>query len=262
MGLLLKNGDHYRTEPSAAPLLSSDAPNTILPMLLHSGRMWKTWSSLTEIAKETGRPEKPSSENRSKEDLRAFIGAMRVIGATLADPIVSTINSGNARFLLDVGGGPGIYTIAFLRASNGLKATLFDDPAVLEMARANLASAGLLDRVTLAPGDFYKNDLPSGHDLALLSAIIHQNSLKQNIDLYRKVHAALIPGGRLIIRDHVMKPNRLHPVAGALFAVNMLVATEGGGTYTFEEIEAGLKEAGFVRIKLLQETHGWVGRGI
>ena len=71
------------------------------------------------------------------------------------------------------------------------------------------------------------------------------------MDLYRKVLAALEPGGRLVIRDHVMKPNRVEPAMGAIFAVNMLVNTPGGGTFTYEEIEAGLVEAGFVRPRLI-----------
>jgi hypothetical protein len=63
----------------------------------------------------------------------------------------------------------------------------------------------------------------------------------------------LKPGGRLVIRDHVMSPDRIRPASGALFAVNMLVGTPGGGTYTFDEIRASLESAGFIRIKLVQE---------
>jgi predicted O-methyltransferase YrrM len=132
-----------------------------------------------------------------------------------------------------------------------MTATLFDRPAVIPIARERLAEAGMLSRVRLAAGDFYLDELPGGHDLAMLSAIIHQNSPAQNVELFRKVYRALVSGGRLIIRDHVMEPGRTRPKAGAIFAVNMLVNTEGGSTYTFDEIENGLEEAGFIKARML-----------
>ena len=133
-----------------------------------------------------------------------------------------------------------------------MKATVFDLPPVVEMARERIEEAGMMDRVTLVPGDFYKDELPPGHDLAFLSAIIHQNSLEQNQELYHKVFRSLDPGGRIVIRDHVMSLDRTQPEDGAIFAVNMLVNTTGGGTYTFDEINEGLTEAGFVGVKQLQ----------
>jgi hypothetical protein len=87
----------------------------------------------------------------------------------------------------------------------------------------------------------------------LISAIVHSNSLEENLDLYKKAFRALNSGGRILIRDHVMEPDRVQPKDGAVFAVNMLVGTSGGGCYTYEEIEAGLKEAGFTQMRLLRK---------
>ena len=97
----------------------------------------------------------------------------------------------------------------------------------------------------LVSGDFYADELPSGCDLALLSAIIHQNDPARNVELYEKVFRALRPGGSLLIRDFVMDASHTRPAGGALFAVNMLVGTSGGSTYSFDEISAGLEKAGF-----------------
>jgi predicted methyltransferase len=121
------------------------------------------------------------------------------------------------------------------------------------MARERLNYEGLLDRVTLVPGSFYLQEFPEGHDLALISAIIHSNSLGENLELYQKVFRALKPGGRILVRDHVMSPDRIWPRDGAIFAINMLVGTPSGGTYTYEEIEQGLRQAGFERIRLLKQ---------
>jgi hypothetical protein len=134
-----------------------------------------------------------------------------------------------------------------------MRATLFDQPEVIEMARERFDKAGMLTRVTLVPGDFYHDEFPHGHDLAFVSAIIHQNSLEQNEDLYKKIYRSLDRGGRIVIRDHVMDPDRIYPKDGAIFAVNMLLGTSGGGTYTFEEIKTDLSRAGFTGIRLIRK---------
>lgn len=252
LGVLQKEDGTYRTEPDLVPLLSTDSRQSILPMMLHMNGLWNSWSRLTPIVKETGGPEGPGSVSRSPEAVKAFIGAMAVAGAPMAAKVVQAVDPGRAGSLLDIGGGPGVYTLAFLKAVPGIRVTLFDKPDVIEMARERIEAEGFLDRVQLTPGDFYRDDLPGGHDLALLSAIIHQNSDQQNRDLYKKAYQALNPGGRLIIRDHVMDRDRTSPARGTLFAINMLVNTPGGGTYTFEEIESGLKEAGFTKVVLKQ----------
>ena len=140
-----------------------------------------------------------------------------------------------------------------------MRATLFDLPSVIQMAQRRLADTDLLDRITFVAGDYHKDELPAGHDLALLSAIIHQNSPEQNIELYGKMYRALQPGGRLVIRDHVMSSDHTQPASGALFAVNMLVGTPGGSTYSFEEIKASLESAGFIKINLIQPDEQMTG---
>ena len=111
----------------------------------------------------------------------------------------------------------------------------------------------MLDRATLVAGNYYKDEFPGGHDLALISAIIHSNSPEQNLDLYKKTFRSLISGGRILVRDHVMNQDRTHPRDGAIFAINMLVGTSGGGTYTYKEIEDGLSRAGFTKIRLIRQ---------
>jgi predicted O-methyltransferase YrrM len=252
MGLLSKKEDLYLSAPDVAPFLIDKNPRSVLPMILHAAHLWETWSRLTLIVKEHGIAEAPASSGRDADELRAFIGAMHVVGTPRAQKIVTAIQPGRARNLIDVGGASGTYTIAFLKAAPEMKATLFDQPEVIPIARERLAEAGVLDRVRLVAGDFYEDELPGGHDLALLSAIIHQSSPAGNVELFRKVMRALIPGGRMIIRDHVMEPGRTEPKDGAIFAVNMLVNTAGGSTYTFDEIRNWLEEAGFASVRHLK----------
>jgi predicted O-methyltransferase YrrM len=252
MELLVKREGRYSCPPAVSVLMSKDGPESVLPMVRHMAHVWRRWSKLTDRVRGKEEKDKDSVVPETSE-IPAFIGAMHAIAAKLAPGILAAIGTGRARNLLDVGGASGTYTLAFLQAVPDMRATLFDRPEVIEMARRRLEEAGLLSRTTLVGGDFYRDEFPGGHDLAFLSAIIHQNSPRQNLDLYRKIFRALVPGGRIVIRDHIMEPDRTRPRDGAIFAVNMLAATAGGNTYTYGEIQTGLAEAGFVRVRLLQK---------
>ncbi|MFZ0928767.1 MAG: methyltransferase [Syntrophobacteraceae bacterium] len=250
-GLLNKDGGVYSLTGEGA-LYSSKHPASGLPMLLHMSRLWVSWSDLTEVVQRGPGSEQKPPRQMDLDSRRAFIGAMHVIGRVLSEEIAGSLDLRGYRKLLDIGGGSGTYTIAFLRHNPQLKAILFDLKDVIPIASERLSSEGLLDRVELIAGDFYSDDLPGGCDLALLSAIIHQNSRQQNLELYRKAYRSLDPGGMLLIRDHIMDEQRTRPPEGAMFAINMLVNTHGGDTYTFREVEQGLKEAGFKDARLLR----------
>lgn len=242
----------YTVPENVAELLVSGAKSSILPLIRHRVSMWKTWSNLTEIVKSGGNPVIEAKKNRTREDMEAFIGAMHVIALRMADAIAESFDLSRFTRLLDIGGASGTYTMAFLNKAAQMRATLLDLPEVMEIARKQLTADGFIDRVDLVPGDYTKDEFPEGHDLALLSAIIHINGRDVNRLLYRKIFAALIPGGMIIIRDHVMDKSRTSPPDGAVFAVNMLVATSAGNSYTFDEIKEDLEAAGFTDVQMIR----------
>ena len=229
LGLLDKDGRLYRCPESVLRFLSEDSPDSVLPMLRHAAHLWGRWSGLTGMVKDPCSVEDQRESSWNEEELSAFVKAMDVIARPTAPAIVAAVAPASARRLLDIGGALGTYTLAFLEAAPAMKATLFDRPRVIEMARDHIGKAGFLDRVSLVSGDFYEDELPGGHDLGFLSAIIHQNSPEENVALFKKTYRALGEGGRIVIRDHVMESARSRPRDGALFAVNMLVVTSGGG---------------------------------
>ncbi len=251
LGFLVKQGDLYSVPEDLARLLSERSAENVLSMARHQANCLRRWAELPQVVRTGKRPEPVASVRGAAADQADFIGGMHNISKPIADEVVSKLQPLKFRHLLDIGGGPGTWTIAFLRAVPEARATLFDLPAVTAMARERIAEAGLLDRVTLVGGDFYTDDLPAGADLAWLGAICHQNSRQQNRALFAKVHEALNDGGAVVVRDVVMEPSRIEPVGGALFAVNMLTATEAGGTYTFEEYSEDLHDAGFGKAVLV-----------
>jgi SAM-dependent methyltransferase len=256
IGILVKTVERYGLDPAVAPLVVDGSPPSVAAMLRHQANCLRRWSQLPRVV-QSGRPADAGSSVRGPEaDQASFIGAMHDIANTVAEPLIREINPGSFRCVLDVGGGSGTWTLAWLQAEPAARAILFDLPAVIPLARRRLTAGGVGDRVELAAGDFYHDPLPRGADLVWLSAIIHQNSPDENRALYRRAAEALEPGGRVLIRDIVMDESHTWPVAGALFAVNMLVATPGGGTYTLAEIRADLQSAGFADVQLVRRDEG------
>jgi precorrin-6B methylase 2 len=250
LGLLQKHDHSYQVPSQLQPLLIQPSPQCILPMIWHSMTILRGWSQLAWVAR-AGIPGPRTASIRGAEaDRAAFVAAMHTVSGPIADGLVARLGPPQFRHLLDVGGASGTWTLAFLRAVPGAQATIFDLPDAIEQARARIQTSDLAGRINLAPGDFYADSLPTGADYAWLSAIIHQHSREQSRELFAKVFAALDRGGRVGVRDMVMEASRTRPVAGALFAVNMLVNTDAGDTYTLEEISADLRGAGFVEPRL------------
>jgi len=255
LGLLAKRGDRYSVPPTIRAMLSGDNPSNILPAVWHAMTCLRAWAQLGKVVK-SGKPARGDASLRgSKADRAAFIGAMHAISDPTVDSIIKNLGRLKFSHLLDVGGASGTWTLGFLKIFPGTRATLFDLPDAVGQARARIRQSPFAERVKLVAGDFYVDTLPGGADLAWVSAIIHQHSRSDNRKLFAKIFSALQPGGQIAIRDIVMEDQRVHPVMGALFAVNMLVNTESGGTFTYREIAADLKGVGFVRPKLLVRSN-------
>jgi precorrin-6B methylase 2 len=256
LGLLRKRDGRYAVPADVASVLTPGGSNSVISMSQHHANCMRRWAQLARVVR-TGRPaaRMPSVRGRGK-DVEAFIGGMHDLNAHIAPGLIRDIQPLPFRHLLDVGGASGTWTIAFLEANPSGTATIFDLPRVIPMARRRLRKLGLGKRVRVVAGDFCRDPLPKGADLAWVSAIVHQNSREENRRLFRKVFRALQPGGRIAVRDVVMEESRTAPASGALFAVNMLVGTPGGGTFTFRELKEDLRRAGFSGARLARRGDG------
>jgi precorrin-6B methylase 2 len=251
--LLNKQGSDYSVPEDVAGLLTGKSADTVLPMVRHLANCLRRWAQLSGVT-QTGKPAECGLSIRGQAaDQADFIGAMHNISGPVAAEVIDKLQPLKFGHLLDVGGASGTWIIEFLRAVPEAKATLFDMPSVIPMARQRITEAGLGDRVILVGGDFYTDELPDGADMAWLGAICHQNSREQNCALFAGIYKALRDGGVVVIRDVVMDPSHTSPKGGALFAINMLVATEGGGTYTFDEYRQDLCQAGFGEVVLVHQ---------
>jgi ubiquinone/menaquinone biosynthesis C-methylase UbiE len=151
--------------------------------------------------------------------------------------------------MLDVGGGSGAYAIAFAQANPQLRVEVFDQPAVLAIAQRHIRETGIEDRVSTRVGDLRTDEFGGGYDLVLISAICHMLSEEENRNLLARAFRALAPGGRVVIQDFLLRPDKTGPRAGALFSLNMLVNTRGGASYSEDEYSRWLREAGFAEVR-------------
>lgn len=256
LGLLTKQAGRYEVPPDVAACLTAGGAESVLAMVQHQANCMRRWAQLAEAVKAGCPPERKPSVRGETGDCEAFIEAMHNVSAPVVAEVIQCLGPVPFQRLLDVGGASGTWTMAFLRAHPGTTAVLFDLPEVVPLARERLAQAGLASRVEFRAGDFMRDALPGGCDFAWVSAIVHQNSRADNRALFGHVFRALRPGGWIAIRDILMREDRTGPVGGALFAVNMLVGTAGGGTFTFEELREDLGAAGFGEIRVAREEEG------
>jgi predicted O-methyltransferase YrrM len=249
LGLLVKQDGVFRNTPETSRFLCASSPQDARLGLLHMANLWHRWSRLTDCVRAGNAESYEETGGRSAEWTEAFIAAMDRNAKERAPIVVNAVGAAKVRRLLDVGGGSGAYAIAFAQANPVLKADLLDLASVGPIAQRHINQAGVADRVTVRAGDLRSDKLGEGYDLALISAICHMLGPDENRDLLRRCHAALVPGGRVVIQDFILEPDKTAPRFGALFALNMLVATRAGSSYSEGEYREWLDSAGFREIQ-------------
>ncbi|MEI6682544.1 MAG: methyltransferase [Bacteroidota bacterium] len=256
VGLLNKQGECYRNTGFAGKFLVTTAPAYLGGLSLAS-QTWRTWSTLTEAVRQ-GTTVAMSAHINERTDTwkESFIAAMHARAGKQAVETADALDLSSTGKVLDVGGGSGAFAFAMIRRNPFIRATIFDLPNIIPITERYIAQSGLSDKVDTVTGDYLADDLGKDYDLALMSAIIHINSPEENILLIRKGAAALNPGGQLVILDHIMSADRTEPAVGAIFALNMLVGTLHGDTYTRDEISGWMEAAGLTDIVLKETPSG------
>lgn len=247
--ILRKRDGRYANRPEFEPFLRSDWGSHFRWMLRHRNRVFRNWALLEDRI--TGRDPVTDESRALLSDPVAnenFIRAMYAGGARMAPAVVDAIDLDGVRIAADLGGGPGHYLAEMARRAPQLEPWLVDLPLTLETARRIQGGSDVQARLRYLAWDFYRDPAPPGlppFDLIFVSAVLHAEGPDENRALLAKL-APLVPaGGRLIVQENVVDPDRTRPQDAALFAVNMLAGTPRGRTYTVEEIRGWGEAAGF-----------------
>jgi len=251
MGMLVKQQGVFRDTAATGRFFAEGSKDNARPGLIHIANIWHRWSNLTDCVRAGTAVGHEEMAERGQDWTEPFIAAMHRNAAERAPLVVQAVGAAGDR-LLDVGGGSGAYSIAFARANATLHATVLDLPTVLPIAQGHIDAAGLAGRVETRAGDLRRDPLGKGFTLVLASAICHMLSPEENQNLFRRCFEALDPNGRLVMQDFILEADKTAPKQAALFALNMLVGTPAGSTYSYEEYTAWMNEAGFKEVRQIR----------
>ncbi len=256
LGLLIKELREpepiYANTPETAAYLVPGRPGYLGDALRWSTEQYSVWGQLA-LAVKTGGPVVPPATHLGADPqrTRTFVLGMHSRAHGTARGVLPFLDFTGVRELLDVGGGPGTYSMLIAQKYPQMRVTVLDLPAVVEIAAELIAQAGLADRVRTQAGDAVAVDYGvEAFDGTLFSGVLHQMSAATVQEMLAKARRALKPGGRLVISDIMLDNTKAQPPFAALFSLQMLLTSEAGAVFSAEECGRWLKEAGFANVTI------------
>jgi ubiquinone/menaquinone biosynthesis C-methylase UbiE len=257
LGLLKKNRQgKYSLTPESAAFLLSKSPGThagffgmIAPQLI------SRWLRLSDIVRE-GRP--AVAVNQETEGTEFFSQLVENIIPMSYPPAqklgdhLKLAKAKNEIRVLDLGAGSGIWGIALAQKSPRVRVTAVDWAGMIPTTKRITRKFGVRDRFNYVEGDMLEANFGSGYDIATLGHILHSEGEDRSRRLLRKIFRALKSGGTIAIAEWLVNDDRTEPLPSLMFAVQMLVNTEKGDTFSFNEIKNWLEEAGFKKVRKLK----------
>jgi acetylserotonin N-methyltransferase len=248
LGLLVKQGDEYVNTPLADEYLKRSSPRTLSGYIRYSNdALYRLWEHLDDAVIEgTNRWQQTFGAQgglfthffRTPEAQRDFLMGMHGFGMISSPAVIAAFDLSRFTSFVDLGGATGHLALTARDRYPNMKATLFDLPSVIEIAKEFVG-----DRVELVGGDFFVDPLPAGH-LYAVGRILHDWAEEQIVALLAKIYSALPEHGALLIAERLLKEDRSGAVATHLQSLNMLVCTEGRER-TLSEYSRLLEGAGF-----------------
>lgn len=245
--LLSKIGRLYANAPLAQTCLAAEGPYYLGNIVRREGAFYQRWSYLTEAVRTGQRPQANIRDEGQENWVYDFEMALFDIARVTAPAMAEALDIPGDRpvRVLDVGGGHGGYSMALARRYPNVAATVYELPPATEVARQIIEREGMAGRVAVQEGDFQQEALGHDYDLILLFGVLVSETPEGKLDLLRKSHAALVPGGAVAIRGFWLNEDRAGPLESTMFSLHMLLSTEAGDISTLREMKELLHQAGF-----------------
>lgn len=259
------DSDRYALTPESATFLVRGKPQFLGPLLRdrqiswrgeapETGR-WRMWLDINDVVR-IGKPITPVNlEQYGGDYFKGFVEALFATNYRAARTLAEALRIArreNPVRVLDLAAGSGVWGIALARASPYVTVTAVDWPSVLETTKTVVRRCGLLHQFQFVGEDLQSADFGDSHDIAILGHIIHSEGATRSQALLKRTFVTLAPGGIVAIADFLVNEDRTGPPMGLIWAVNMLVQTEEGDTFSFGEISRWLRDAGFENPRLLE----------
>jgi len=246
----------YSLTVESQTFLTSDKPGTlaklfgtILPVLI------SRWLRLTDIVHHGANPIAVNQETEGTEFFSQLVETIIPMSYPAAQKLGEHLKLAKAKEqvrAIDLAAGSGIWGIALAQKSPHVRVTAVDWAGMIPTTQRITKKFGVHDRFNFIEGDLSEANFGSGYDVAMLGHILHSEGEQRSRQLLKKTYGALRPGGTIAIAEWLVNDNRTKPLPSLMFAVQMLVNTEMGNTFSFNEIKEWLKDAGFERIRKLE----------
>ncbi|MFM9914900.1 MAG: methyltransferase [Rhizobacter sp.] len=252
LGFLTEKAGSFENAPVAATFLVSRSPAFMGNVIRYSDQLYSAWGNL-EDALRSGKPALPAETYLGDDPARTrgFVMAMHERALGIARVLVNVLDLQGRRSMLDVGGGPGTYSVLLTERFPGLRSEVIELPGVAAVARELVASAGASDRVALRDGDYHSSDFGSGKDVVLMSGMFHRESEATCRGLIERASACLEPGGLLVVSDVFTDEGGALPTFAAMFGLNMMLTAPDGGVHADADVMRWMAECGFRDMRMV-----------
>ncbi len=249
--LLTKSRDIFSNTAVSRRCLSKNGPAYQGDRIKHFQNMWDYWSGLgTAVKSGKATAFYNAKKGVDKQRLREFIRAMHNTATVQADEIYTKLQIKKRSRLLDLAGGQGSYSVKFAKRNRNLKAVVFDLPDVIKLTREHIKASGMTGQITAKAGNCLEDSLGKElYDIVLVSHLLHAYDASENQKILKKCWDSLIKDGIVVIQEFILNPSKTMPPFGTLFSLNMLMGTQGGSSYSEDEMKVWLKKAGFKNLK-------------
>jgi len=250
LGFLAELPDGFENTPVAATFLVSRSPAFMGNVIRYSDQLYSTWGKL-EDAVRSGKPALAAATYLGDDAARTrgFVVAMHERALGIARALVSVLDLTGRHSMLDVGGGPGTYSVLLTERFPGLKSEVLELPGVAAVASELVAAAGAAERVVLRDGDYHHADFGSGKDVVLMSGMFHRETAAACRALIQRAADCLDPGGLLIVSDVFTDAGGAQPAFAALFGLNMMLTAPDGGVHADADVQGWMAQAGFTELR-------------
>ncbi len=246
VGVIERDGDHFDNGLGAREFLVSGTDESMVTWVNLIGTWNQTFSHLAESVR-SGEPAEVPEEHlgRSDDYTRTFILGMHDYALGPGHELAQHLDLTERRRLLDVGGGPGTYSVLLTETNPELHCTIFDLPEVVRIAAEVVSARGLQDRVDMHAGDYHADEFPTGFDAVLVSNTLHQEDDESCLRILKASFRSLDPGGLMIVHAMPLGEDQDGPLWPALHNLLMLLVYRGGRAYTAGQYCQQLVDAGF-----------------